>query len=244
VRVAATHNVRRERVERFRTQYPAPFSSNPEFVTAVRAGIFHLADIEHNPDAPPEQVEFARLAGYHTRLMAPMMRGDSVLGIIAVTREAPTPFPERQVERLKTFAAQAVIAIENVRLFKELEARNRDLTASSEILQVILAHQLWFGTEFPYGTLIVNLTGSFVIGVVQQLGAEALMIPDNTRMFLTTGMMGGLTTYSTFSYETVRLMETGAWSQAWINIFVTTVICLSLCYLGMGVGRIFVTLRG
>jgi fluoride exporter len=102
----------------------------------------------------------------------------------------------------------------------------------------------WFGTEFPYGTLIVNLSGAFVIGVVQQLGAEALMIPDNTRLFLTTGMMGGLTTYSTFSYETVRLMETGAWSQAWINIFVTTVICLSLCFLGMGVGRIFVTLRG
>ena len=102
----------------------------------------------------------------------------------------------------------------------------------------------WFGTEFPYGTLIVNLSGAFAIGVVQQLGAEALMIPDNTRLFLTTGMMGGLTTYSTFSYETVRLMETGAWSQAWINIFVTTVICLSLCFLGMGVGRIFVTLRG
>lgn len=107
-----------------------------------------------------------------------------------------------------------------------------------------LAAAQWFGTEFPYGTLIVNLTGSFVIGVVQQLGAEALMIPDNTRLFLTTGMMGGLTTYSAFSYETVRLMETGAWSQAWINIFVTTVICLGLCYLGMGVGRIFVTLRG
>ena len=70
------------------------------------------------------------------------------------------------------------------------------------------------------------------------------MIPDNTRLFLTTGMMGGLTTYSTFSYETVRLMETGAWSQAWINIFVTTVICLSLCFIGMSVGRVIVTVRG
>jgi GAF domain-containing protein len=136
-RVVATHNVRRERVERFRTQYPAPFSSNPEFVTTVRESIFHLADIEHNPDATPEQVEFAQLAGYRTRLMAPMMRGDSVLGIVAVTREAPTPFPARQVELLKTFADQAVIAIENVRLFNELEARNRDLIATSEILQVI-----------------------------------------------------------------------------------------------------------
>ena len=102
----------------------------------------------------------------------------------------------------------------------------------------------WFGTEFPYSTLIVNLSGAFIIGLVQQLGTEALMIPDSTRLFLTTGMMGGLTTYSTFSYETVRLMESGAWSQAWINIFVTTVICLSLCFLGMGVGRVFVTPRG
>jgi fluoride exporter len=65
----------------------------------------------------------------------------------------------------------------------------------------------WVGTEFPYGTLIVNLSGSFIIGLVQQPGTEALRIPDNTRVFLTTGMMGGLTTYSTFNYETVRLME-------------------------------------
>jgi CrcB protein len=102
----------------------------------------------------------------------------------------------------------------------------------------------WFGSEFPYGTLIVNLAGAFVIGLVQQLGTEALLIPDNTRLFLTTGMMGGLTTYSTFSYETVRLMETGAWHQAWINIFVTTTVCLSLCFLGMAVGRGVMMLRG
>ena len=101
----------------------------------------------------------------------------------------------------------------------------------------------WFGSEFPYGTLIVNLAGAFIIGLVQQLGTEALLIPDNVRLFLTTGMMGGLTTYSTFSYETVRLMENNAWSQAWINIFVTTVICLSLCFLGIAVGRGLMLLR-
>lgn len=95
----------------------------------------------------------------------------------------------------------------------------------------------WFGVEFPYGTLIVNLAGAFIIGLVQRLGAEALVIPDNARLFITTGMMGGLTTSSTFSYETVRLMETGAWHLAWINIFVTTTICLSLCFLGIAVGR-------
>ncbi|HEV8584919.1 MAG TPA: fluoride efflux transporter CrcB [Methylomirabilota bacterium] len=110
------------------------------------------------------------------------------------------------------------------------------------LTSILAAH--WFGTDFPYGTLVVNLLGAFVIGLVQQLGTEALLIPDNTRVFLTTGMMGGLTTYSTFSYETVRLMEIGAWNQAWINVVVTTVICLSLCFLGMSVGRMFVTLRG
>jgi CrcB protein len=102
----------------------------------------------------------------------------------------------------------------------------------------------WFGSDFPYGTLIVNLSGAFVIGVVQQIGTETLLIPDNIRLFLTTGMMGGLTTYSTFSYETVRLMEANAWHQAWINIVVTTTISLSLCFLGLAAGRLFLTLRG
>lgn len=102
----------------------------------------------------------------------------------------------------------------------------------------------WFGSEFPYGTLIVNLAGAFIIGLVQQLGTEALLIPEDARLFITTGMMGGLTTYSTFSYETVRLMENNAWHQAWINIFVTTTICLSLCFLGIAVGRGLMLLRG
>ena len=107
-----------------------------------------------------------------------------------------------------------------------------------------IAAARWFGADFPYGTLIVNVVGAFVIGLVQQLGTEALVIPDGTRLFLTTGMMGGLTTYSTFSYETVRLMESGAWHQAWINIVVTTTICLSLCFLGIAVGRGLMALRG
>ena len=110
-------------------------------------------------------------------------------------------------------------------------------------LTALIATQ-WFGAEFPYGTLIVNLAGAFIIGLVQQLGTEALLIPDNARLFLTTGMMGGLTTYSTFSYETVRLMEANAWHQAWINIFVTTTVCLSLCFLGIAAGRGLMLLRG
>ena len=102
----------------------------------------------------------------------------------------------------------------------------------------------WFGSEFPYGTLTVNLAGAFVIGLVQELGTESAMVSDNTRLFLTTGIMGGLTTYSAFSYETVRLMEANAWASAWINVAVTTAMCLGLCFLGIAVGRLVLSMRG
>jgi protein CrcB len=65
----------------------------------------------------------------------------------------------------------------------------------------------WLGPGFPSGTLVVNVLGSFVTGVIQEVGTTSLLVPNTTRLVLTVGMMGGLTTYSTFSYETVRLME-------------------------------------
>lgn len=107
-----------------------------------------------------------------------------------------------------------------------------------------LAAAHWLGDHFPYGTLIVNLAGAFVIGLVQQIGTDALVIPDHLRIFLTTGMMGGLTTYSTFSYETVRLAESGAWTGAWLNVVVTTAAALALCFLGMAAGRLVLGPRG
>src|SRR5262245_64080602 len=102
----------------------------------------------------------------------------------------------------------------------------------------------WLGADFPYGTLIVNLAGSFAIGLIQQVGLMTLAIPDPVRLFLTVGIMGGLTTYSTFSYETIRLMETGAWYEAWLNVAVTTAACLSLCFLGIAVARALVGVKG
>ena len=98
----------------------------------------------------------------------------------------------------------------------------------------------WLGVDFPYGTLIVNVVGSFLIGLIQQVGATSLLIPETTRLFLTVGIMGGLTTYSSFSYETLRLAQIGAWGQAWINVLVTTAVCLGVCVLGIVVGRMIV----
>ena len=110
------------------------------------------------------------------------------------------------------------------------------------LTSVLAAH--WLGEQFPYGTLIVNLVGSFAIGLVHQVGSDTLLIPDNLRLFLTTGIMGGLTTYSAFSYETARFMETGAWTQAWLNIAVTTTVAIGLCLLGLAAGRLLIGLRG
>ena len=78
---------------------------------------------------------------------------------------------------------------------------------------VTMAAVTWMGPTFPWGTLAVNLVGSFLIGLVQSLAVESLVISEEARLFLATGVMGGLTTYSAFSYETVRLAETGAWTR-------------------------------
>jgi CrcB protein len=101
----------------------------------------------------------------------------------------------------------------------------------------------WLGADFPYGTLIVNIVGSFLIGLIQQIGTASLLIPETTRLFLTVGIMGGLTTYSSFSYETVRLAQIGAWGEAWVNVLATTALCLSVCFLGIAVGRQIVGVR-
>jgi CrcB protein len=102
---------------------------------------------------------------------------------------------------------------------------------------IALGAARWIGPDFPYGTLLVNLTGAFLIGLVQQL-AGVRVLSEESRLLLATGVMGGLTTYSAFSYETVRLAQLGAWRAAGINVVVTTVLCLALCVAGMAVGRV------
>ena len=101
----------------------------------------------------------------------------------------------------------------------------------------------WLGADFPHGTLIVNVVGSFLIGLIQQIGTTTLIIPDTARLFLTVGIMGGLTTYSSFSYETIRLAQVGSWGQAWVNVLVTTSLCLGVCFLGIAAGRLIVGVR-
>jgi CrcB protein len=99
--------------------------------------------------------------------------------------------------------------------------------------------QRWLGAAFPYGTLTVNLAGSFLLGCLMYVGLSTSMSPS-LRLALTTGAMGGFTTYSTFSYETLRLAQDGAWTLAALNIGVTIVACLVASFLGLMAGRLLV----
>jgi CrcB protein len=94
----------------------------------------------------------------------------------------------------------------------------------------------WWGVGFPYGTLVVNLAGAFAIGLVQHLAAVAL-VPEGLRLFIAVGVLGGMTTYSSFAFETVRLMTLAEWGTAGANLVLTNVLCLGLCWLGMLAGR-------
>jgi fluoride exporter len=90
-----------------------------------------------------------------------------------------------------------------------------------------------FGVSFPYGTLIVNVAGCFLIATVAKAAMDLAVFPPNLRLALTTGFMGGLTTYSSFAYETTRLAQDGARGAALVNFCVTTGACFAAILLGL-----------
>jgi CrcB protein len=93
------------------------------------------------------------------------------------------------------------------------------------------------GPSFPFGTLTVNLVGSFLIGAIMHIGLTSTVISPAIRLFLTTGIMGGLTTYSTFNYETIEFLRNGTSATAVANIGVTVFGCLGAGALGIFAGR-------
>lgn len=92
--------------------------------------------------------------------------------------------------------------------------------------------------SFPFGTLIVNVLGCFLIGYIMHIGLTTDLIPATWRVAVTVGFLGGLTTFSSFSYETVRFIEDGAWVLAGGNIAANVLLCIPATLLGIGLGRI------
>jgi len=100
----------------------------------------------------------------------------------------------------------------------------------------------WFsralGAGFPYGTLAVNVLGSFLLGVIMQVALVTASFSPTLRLTLTTGVMGGFTTYSSFNYETLRLFQENAWLLGFVNLGVTVFACLLAGVLGILCGRL------
>ncbi len=94
-----------------------------------------------------------------------------------------------------------------------------------------------FGRGFPYGTFAVNILGAFIIGLIMEMGMRSTIIPANLRTGITVGFLGGLTTFSTFSYETFRLLEDGEFLIASANVLASVLICLIFTWLGITAAR-------
>jgi CrcB protein len=95
----------------------------------------------------------------------------------------------------------------------------------------------WLGDRFPHGTLVVNLLGSFLLAALMHVGLKSELMSPTLRLALTTGVLGGFTTFSTFSYETLRLAQSGAQGLALLNVAITVLACLAAAYLGFEAAR-------
>jgi fluoride exporter len=104
----------------------------------------------------------------------------------------------------------------------------------------------WFikalGVSFPFGTIAINTIGSLLIGLIMEVALNTNLISGDMRVALTTGVLGGFTTYSTFNYETVSFLQQGAMLLGTLNIVVTVVLCLLAGVVGSLLGRWLVPL--
>ena len=106
-------------------------------------------------------------------------------------------------------------------------------------LWVAQSVQALLGRGFPYGILVVNVSGSLAIGVVYVLFFERFDIPPEWRAAIVVGFLGAFTTFSTFSMDTLVLIQQGEHAKAGLNVLLSVVLCLAGCWLGMVAARQF-----
>ena len=136
IRLASIHGITEAGVEAIRRAFPMRRTDETVTARAIRTrSVCHVADVLSDPQY--QQKDAARVSGTRGCLGVPMVRDEQVVGAIFVARRQPGLFSETQVQLLKTFADQAVIAIENVRLFKETKISLEQQTATANVLKII-----------------------------------------------------------------------------------------------------------
>ncbi len=111
--------------------------------------------------------------------------------------------------------------------------------ATGAVLRFWVSGQVyaWLGRGFPYGTLTVNVLGSLLMGLLSVLLIERLSLGSEWRAVILIGFLGSFTTFSTFSIETLNLIEAGAYSKAMLNTVISVVLCIVAAWAGVIAGR-------
>jgi CrcB protein len=111
--------------------------------------------------------------------------------------------------------------------------------AIGSISRYVLSRMVYYsaGESFPYGTLAVNIIGCFLIGLLMSVMQERLVTSPNYRYLLVIGLLGGFTTFSSFSYETFELMRMGSITASLFNILYTVAGCLASTWCGYMIGK-------
>lgn len=99
------------------------------------------------------------------------------------------------------------------------------------------------GPDFPFGTLVINITGSFLLGFIMRYALQSGAVSAETRALLTSGFCGGYTTFSTFSYETAMLIDDGEYGRAGLYIGASVAIALLGTFLGFAAASRLLALR-
>ncbi|MBK9115033.1 MAG: GAF domain-containing protein [Betaproteobacteria bacterium] len=137
VRIAAYHGPGREELDRI---FPAPIDGDTGTGVAIlRRGVFHVPDVEGGADMPPRMRQGCAAIGVRAIVFAPMMWEGRGIGAIFVGRDHAGPFSDKDIALLRTFADQAVIAIQNARLFREIEDKSRQLEVANQHKSAFLA---------------------------------------------------------------------------------------------------------
>ena len=97
----------------------------------------------------------------------------------------------------------------------------------------------WSGPGFPWGILLVNIAGCFAMGVIAELGALTLNLSPEMRAFLTTGILGGFTTFSAFALDSAVMIERGDWMSTMVYVGASVLGSIAALFLGLAVARSF-----